>query len=239
MAQRPSFFVNYQKGCCVKEEIIEFEWHPGLSITQKIKSINSLHCAIKKKFPDVNVLEISSKSDVPLGKELSAFNLYFKPTGFSKSISLEVIFQSSKVFDLGGPYTDILNKTSVEAKHDERLKKSGNLKFFYYSGYKWPLEPKTLFYDWLYLQALIDNKNLANSILNYDCFTDIEFNPKKSFNCQARSAAFFVSLSRQNLLNEVLFSKESYIEFAKTQIDKQAQRSVLKKEIRQKSLFDL
>jgi len=36
----------------------------------------------------------------------------------------------------------------------------------------------------------------------YDTFTDIEFNPKRSFNCQARSCALFVALARKGLLGE-------------------------------------
>ena len=41
-------------------------------------------------------------------------------------------------------------------------------------------------------------------IINYDFFTDIEFNHEKSLNCQARSAAIFVSLYQKGLLEECL-----------------------------------
>lgn len=36
--------------------------------------------------------------------------------------------------------------------------------------------------------------------LAYDAFTDIEFNPQKSINCQAYSIALFVALTKRNLL---------------------------------------
>lgn len=43
-------------------------------------------------------------------------------------------------------------------------------------------------------------------------FTDIEFNPKKSLNCQARSAAIFVSLERSGLLQQALSSPAHFKE---------------------------
>ena len=58
----------------------------------------------------------------------------------------------------------------------------------------------------------IRDTNLFNKILDYDAFTDIEFNPKKSLNCQARSCAVFVSLAKKNLLNIALESKEAFLD---------------------------
>ena len=47
-------------------------------------------------------------------------------------------------------------------------------------------------------------KDLARQVVEYDAFTDIEFNPQKSVNCQARAVALFVSLCRRELLQRVL-----------------------------------
>lgn len=44
----------------------------------------------------------------------------------------------------------------------------------------------------------------------YNVFTDIEFNHKKSINCQARSAAIFVSLKRKGVLEEVINNPELF-----------------------------
>jgi type I restriction enzyme M protein len=55
------------------------------------------------------------------------------------------------------------------------------------------------------------NKDLREKILEYSAFSDIEFNPKKSINCQARSAALFVALHQANLLDQVLESEENYL----------------------------
>ena len=41
------------------------------------------------------------------------------------------------------------------------------------------LNPKTIFYDWLYINAVLENPLLAAELLKYNAFTDIEFNPKK------------------------------------------------------------
>ena len=59
-----------------------------------------------------------------------------------------------------------------------------------------------MFYDWLYIRALAQNSELALSLMEYNAFTDIAFNPKKSINCQANSAALFVSLKKQGLSEE-------------------------------------
>lgn len=147
---------------------------------------------------------------------------------FKREISVECIFQSSKVFENGGPFKDLLSKSSLEAKRDERLKASGELKYFECTDKRWDLEPKTMFYDYIYIKALEENKELASKLLEYDCFTDIEFNNKKSINCQARSAAMFVSLKKQNLLNSAIDNIESFKKLYRKDIDEV-----------QLSLFDL
>ena len=56
---------------------------------------------------------------------------------------------------------------------------------------------------WLFKNtiALKQNKKLTSEILNYQAFTDIEFNPEKSLNCQAYSAALYSSMITNNILN--------------------------------------
>lgn len=212
MAQRPAFFANYNdRNNPVKKEDFSFKWYSGFAVSQKQKSINDFHLSIKNKYGNLNILEISSKSEDPYGKKLSAFNLTFKYK--DKFISVESAFQSSKVFENGGPYTDILFKSSLEAKKDERIKNGINLLYFSFFNNVWDLIPTTSFYDWIYINALSQqhNKYLAEYILNFDCFTDIEFNPEKSFNCQAGSVALYNYLYKNNLLKKALSSKENYI----------------------------
>lgn len=85
-----------------------------------------------------------------------------------------------------------------------------------FEGQDWPLQPRTAFYDWLYLRALAQNADLARQLLQYAAFTDIMFNPKKSINCQARAAALYVSLSRRNWLQEALTNRQHYLSLVRT-----------------------
>ncbi|WP_286376366.1 hypothetical protein [Acinetobacter sp. R933-2] len=139
---------------------------------------------------------------------LSAFNLMMLDKKTNQKFSVECAFQSSKIFENGGPFLDLLNVTSREAKKDERLKTSGQLKKFNFYGMDWTLEPLTAFYDWLYINALNFNSEYHEELLKYEAFTDIEFNPEKSINCQAYSIAMFVSLSKRNLLGKIRDPKE-------------------------------
>ncbi len=189
---------------------VDFQFYPGFSTAQKQKCIDSLHEQYKKQNPDCRVLEISSKSLSPLGVSLSAFNL--KLQACERTFSVECAFQGSKVFENGGPYIDLLDKSSREAKKDPRLQESGKLIAFHYLNMQFALEPKDYFYNWLYINALHRNKELADEMVNYDSFSDIEFNPQKSINCQAKAAAVYVGLRKRGLLHEALKSRESFLQ---------------------------
>ena len=199
MALRPVFIPNEEGPFLVTSKLVNFEYYSGFSIHQKQKSIDELHSSIEKELGLINILEVSSKSKNKLGVDLSAFNLEINDK--NKKYYVECAFQGSKVFENGGPFLDIFNKTSREAKKDERLTSSGNLIGFNFYHTSWGLTPPTAFYDWLYINTLNSHKNLHNDLLNYNAFTDIEFNPKKSLNCQAYSVAMFVSIYKRNLIN--------------------------------------
>ena len=192
------------------EDYITYEYYSGFAVSQKQKCIKSLHSSTKEKYPEKKILEISTKSTTELGVKLSAFNLLFFHEELQENRHIENVFQSSKVFENGGPYRDLLNVSPKDAKKDERLKNSGKLVAFDLYGEKWPLFPKSMFYDWIYIKALMDNMELAKGLLDYDVFTDIEFNHKKQINCQARAAAIFVSLYKRNELDEKMKSMESF-----------------------------
>jgi len=179
MAERPVF--AYKNGK-VRICMTEFSWNSGFAKTQQQKNIRALHESAGAKYGFENILEISSKSESAFGISLSAFNLK------SDGVSVECIYQSAKKFAGGGPYKDILQMPSKEAKQDPRLKNSGRLISFEYGGRSWELKPVTAFYDYIYLKALTEN-GLVDKVREYDAFTDIVFNPQKSQNCQARSCA--------------------------------------------------
>lgn len=190
------------------EELITFQYFPGFSTIQKHKLIESLHDNIKSIYGEKKILEISSHSMQELGKKLSAFNLKLKIN--DNEYFIENIFQASKVFDKGGPYTDLLYVSPVKAKKDERLRNSGKIIGFHFFGEKMPINPPNLFYDWIYCNALYQKKEIISELFEYSIFTDIEFNHEKSINCQARSAAIFVSLYRVNLLDYAMSSIHNF-----------------------------
>lgn len=208
MAIRP-IFIPLSTPPYVKAVDIEFEWFAGFAITQKHKSIQSLHENAIKKGVCQKPLEASSKSEDAFGTQLSAFNILVSVSG--KETTLENLFQASKVFEGGGPYRDLLDVSPREAKRDQRLKDSGMMISFQ-GREEWPLEPKTMYYDWLFLNAIYRSFDKYESIINYDAFTDIEFNPLKSFSCQARSAALFLGLYKAGVLEETLSSSKSFKE---------------------------
>ena len=115
---------------------------------------------------------------------------------------VECAYQAGKVFENGGPYQDLLHVSPREAKRDARLKSSGRLTGFYFDGVSYPAEPVDSFYDFLYVSALLENEELARVLLQYDAFTDIEFSPSSSINCQARAAARYVALARMHRLDD-------------------------------------
>lgn len=213
MAKRPIYIPTSSGSILVETRLVEFKWFPGMAVSQKQKSIDSLHAAAKSEIPKLkDLLEVSSKSKCELGVALSAFNLNINTVKFNQTFSVEQAFQSSKVFENGGPYLDLLQKSSREAKRDPRLKTSGRLKGFRFCGVDWGLEPQTAFYDWLYINALKKHQQFSDKVCDYSGFTDIEFNPEKSINCQAYSVALFVSLKKRNLLDYAAASQSSFLE---------------------------
>lgn len=211
MAQRPIFLPQALGPTLVRTVHANFDWHAGLSLGQKQKSIASLHAAAYRLPSVCRVLEVSSKSPESLGVALSAFNLTIAEPSNSPSPSVECVFQGSKVFENGGPFTDLLGKSSRQAKQDSRLQASGRLTGFRLSGIDWPLEPPTIFYDWIYILALQHSDELLSAAAVYDGFTDIEFNPARSINCQAYALALGVALHRRGILQQATASRKDFI----------------------------
>ena len=56
---------------------------------------------------------------------------------------------------------------------------------------------------YIYMNPLLENEELAQEVLSYDAFTDVEFNPNRSINCQAKAAAVYVSLCKAGLKDKI------------------------------------
>lgn len=202
MAQRPVFMPNNFKPYST-EWMVEFSFNAGFAPSQKQKNIVALHKGFEEEFPGKKVLEISSKSLQPEGVLLSAFNLKKFVPSLGRALPVENIYHAGKVFEHGGPYLDLLEKTARESKKDERTHMSGEIIGFRFEDMDFPTKPVTAFYDFLYMNALLENEELMNAVLQYDAFTDIEFNPKKSLACQANAAAKFVALYKAGKIDQI------------------------------------
>lgn len=213
MAERPIFIPTSEEDGYVRRIDFEISWAGGFAEVQKKKNIRSLHDAAKAAGYE-SLLEVSTKSDEVAGRHLSAFHL--RVTSDGGEMPLENAFQGSKVFEHGGPYTELYDVDPREAKRDPRLRSSGALTGFEYNGFQFPLEPTTVFYDWLYLNAIFPHrqwlKNRVDGEKRYDGFTDIEYNPNRSINCQAKSCALFVSLMREDKLEQYLETPSTFID---------------------------
>lgn len=202
---RPIFIPKEDDPGVIEKEI-NFDWHMGMSREVRVRSIESLHKEAKN-IGYSNVLEVSSKSQNRLGNVLSAFFLKNE-----EGIAVENLFQSSKVFENNQQFLDLIKVTAREAKTDKRLQESGRLIKFHFEERDFSLEPKSIFYDWLYIKTLEETQNVDKKaqLIEHDfiAFSDIEFNPKKSFNCQARTLALYVSLVKNECINEFISDPE-------------------------------
>lgn len=209
MAERPIFVPAPESAELVKTVYLALKWHSGFAPIQKEKNIKALHdAAAAAGYRDI--LEVSTKSEKNRGQKLSAFYLKVKSEHLGE-IPLECAFQGSKVFERGGPFTDLYSKDAREAKRDPRLKESGSLIGFRFDGFDYPLEPKTAFYDWLYVNCIYPYREWATKLYAYGGFSDVEFNPHRSVNCQARSVALFLSLMKRGQLDEAVQSPVNFV----------------------------
>jgi hypothetical protein len=215
MAKRPIFLPTISFPFFRKVEI-DFNWHPGFSLVQKQKSLVSLHRAAKEYLGEITFLEVSSKSPNKLGHQLSAFNLAAFTTDLfynnRGTFSLETVFQTSKVFKPKLRCTDLLGLDELEIRNKIRQRQIHELSHFELENEKWSLEPAGAFYNYLYIRSLYRHQKHCYSLEKYEGFTDIEFNPIKSFNCQAESVSQFLGMKRSGIdLEDALSSQNNFL----------------------------
>lgn len=197
MASRPVFLPTEEGPLLVKELHFDFPWASGFAEVQKKKNVVALHAAAHRAGID-DLLEISSKSEIEVGRKLSAFSLKIKIEG--RDLPLESVYQGSKVFRETGPFPEIMELPPREAKRFIRENASGDLITFHLFGEEFPLSPKNAFYDWLYIRSLVAHSDWIRRKVHFEAFTDIEFNPQKQVNCQARAFAEYLSLQHRSML---------------------------------------
>ena len=132
-----------------------------------------------------------------VGRRLSAFNLKIDVFGTMKC--LESVYQSSKVFAGSVQHEFLMDLDLFQAKREIRNLADGPIIEFRFMGEKFATEPNNAFYDWLYIRAISPYNDWIRRNLTYAAYSDIEFTPNKSLNCQARAVAEYHALSQRGL----------------------------------------
>lgn len=192
MATRPIFVPRGGTGPLIEEVPVDIKWSGGFAVSQKQKNIVALH----QKALEMGispVLEISTKSQEEVGRRLSAFNLKIDVHGVMKC--LESVYQSSKVFAKSGRHEALMDLDPFQAKKEVRRLGQGPIIAFRFLGQEFPTDPVNAFYDWLYIRAILPHEKWIKENLHFAAYSDIEFTPSKSVNCQGRAVAEFHALS--------------------------------------------
>ncbi len=219
-----SVFVSKTEYPFFEEIHVEFDWFGGFALSQKRKCQIGLHRNFLAAYPEEKILEVSSSSLYLLGTELSAMSLQKRTK--SGLTSVESAFQSSKIGksedETTGPFPEYLFLPGKECKKKVKEELKGMISCGYlFDGMEFYVPPYHIsqFYDFLYLNALLEPENaeVTEKLLagGYTAFTDLA---TKSLNCQARSCAIFVGLTRAGLIDEVK-TRESYLKLFRTQED--------------------
>lgn len=98
-----------------------------------------------------------------------------------------------------------------------KANKNAKLSHFAYKGEIFEtnagvVNSESYFYDFLYFRALLENfsQSEIRQILQYNIFTDIEFNHKVSINCQARSCALYCYALFNDKVDFYMESREKF-----------------------------
>lgn len=240
MAFRPVFLPT-DSAPYVRVETVEFEWFPGFAVSQKQRSVIALHEAAQSVLGVGPLLEVSTKSTHRIGVSLSAFNLKLRSEHLGHDLTVEAAFQGSKVFARSGQHPEIYGMT--DGRSIKRLIGSYSAETivgFQFEGRRWATEPPSAFYDWLYLRALRgpvehtpvrEREAIAKELVEFEGFTDIEFNPKRSLNCQARACALYLALARGGRIDDA-FDPDQFTELIRLPLAPATSRT------RQTTLFD-
>jgi hypothetical protein len=146
----------------------------------------------------------------------------FVPRKLAVPCRVTAAFQSSKLFEGIGNLGHLLtwdDGRAIKAAVGEH--RDVPLECFLFEGTRWELSPTTAFYDYLYLRALCDTfyaePDLRDAPDEFTGFTNIAYNPKKSFNCQARSSALFVALGGLEPVQELVSNPQHLVATMKAQ----------------------
>ena len=150
----------------------------------------------------LRVLEISSRSDEPLGRRLSAMHLRAAGPDGDRGLPVESIYQAAKCYGDGGPDDQPITNGYDAKRHDRERRSAGPLRGFHHQGTFWPAASGSAFYDRLWIQAAA-GASATRAVQGYDAYSDQFHRPGQSVACQARSAAMLAGLDRARQLGTV------------------------------------
>ena len=153
----------------------------------------------------LQVLEISSRSDEPLGRSLSAMRLRAADTDDVRGLPVESIYQAAKCYGDQGPDEQPLPNGFDAKRRDRERRGAGALAGFEHDGRFWPATSGSAFYDRLWIKAAgaAAGEDPA-SLHGYAAFSDQFHRPGQAVACQARAAAMLVGLDRAGQLDTVV-----------------------------------
>lgn len=192
---------------------IEFQWEPGMALSQRKKSGANM-CMQIEYHAGLRTLDISRASQSDLGVKLSAFNLMYTGEVLGdayKMKTVECIYQGSKVFKNKGSMKYLYNVTSMEAKQViKKIHDVDVLVGFEFDNRIRVEEATSVFYDYLYVTALFENYHSKLDLSMYDAYADVMLG-KGIVACQARAVCIYKLLQQTNKLDVVY----NWDEFAK------------------------
>lgn len=195
MAEK-SVFISKMEYPFFEEVHVNIDWFAGFAMSQKRKCQIGLHQNFLMAYPDEKVLEISSTSLMSLGSRLSAMNLNKRTQRGLTTV--ESAYQSSRIYSDGvktvGPFPDYLFLPGRECKKLVKAASGGMHSYMYeFDGMTFyaPAWHISQFYDFLYLNALLEpeNKGVKEQLLaeEFTCFTDLA---TKSLNCPGEICSY-------------------------------------------------
>lgn len=221
MAER-SVFISKDVYPFFEEIRVQFDYFQGFALSQKRKCQIGLHQNFLAAYPQQKVLEATRASLYSLGAALSAINLTKRTrTGIT---SAESAFLSSRIYgeDEIGPFPELLFLPAGECKKLVNAQSQGlKCRHYRFDGLDFyaPDHFISLFYNFIYLNALCEEENraAAERLISegYTAFTDLA---TISLNHQARACAIFVSLVKNGLIGQVR-EYDTYLRLFRTTAD--------------------
>lgn len=208
MAKRLYFIPKRSFQGLIVEKIVDFTEVRGDKESSVVKTMENMHHVIRANETGGKILEVSPYGS-NIGQMLTPWQLTLK-TKSGVSYPVAAIYESSKVFERGGPYEDLKDKNQDELQKDERLTQSGDLMGYHFEEEAFTTTPRHKFFDYLYIRALKDREDLQEELLKADIVTDVTYQMNAMHLSPARSVSYFISLYRENLLDKVLSSSEEF-----------------------------